>query len=60
MADIFISYTSEDRDWAFWIAHELETLGHTLHIHEWEISATAITRPGWRSGSTGRTTYCAS
>ena len=37
MADIFVSYTSSDRDWAFWIAKELKTLGHTPHIHEWEI-----------------------
>jgi tetratricopeptide (TPR) repeat protein len=39
MADIFISYTSSDRDWAFWIAHELEALGHVPHVHEWEIPA---------------------
>jgi hypothetical protein len=26
MADIFISYTSADRDWAFWIAKALEAL----------------------------------
>jgi tetratricopeptide (TPR) repeat protein len=37
MADIFISYTSSDRDWAFWIAKELEALGDTPHVHEWEI-----------------------
>jgi hypothetical protein len=37
VADIFISYTSTDRDWAFWIAKQLEPLGHTPHIHEWEI-----------------------
>jgi tetratricopeptide (TPR) repeat protein len=37
MADIFISYTASDRDWAFWIAKELEALKHTPHIHEWEI-----------------------
>ena len=37
MADIFISYTSSDRDWAFWIAKELEALSHTPHVHEWEI-----------------------
>ena len=37
MADIFISYTAADRDWAFWIAKELEALGHTPHVHEWEI-----------------------
>ena len=37
MADIFVSYTSSDRDWAFWIAKELEALSHTPHVHEWEI-----------------------
>ena len=37
MADIFVSYTSSDRDWAFWIAKELDALAHTPHIHEWEI-----------------------
>jgi hypothetical protein len=39
VADIFVSYTSSDRDWAFWIGKELENLGHTPHIHEWEIPA---------------------
>jgi hypothetical protein len=39
MADIFVSYTSGDRDWAFWIAKELEALGHTAFVHDWEISA---------------------
>ena len=39
MVDIFVSYTSSDRDWAFWIGKELEKLGHTPHIHEWEIPA---------------------
>src|SRR5262249_18392821 len=38
MADIFVSYTSKDRDWAFWVGQELEALGHTPHIHEWEIA----------------------
>jgi hypothetical protein len=37
MADIFISYTASDRDWAFWIAKELDALGHVPHVHEWEI-----------------------
>ena len=37
MADIFVSYTSKDRDWAFWIGQELLNLGHTPHVHEWEI-----------------------
>jgi tetratricopeptide (TPR) repeat protein len=37
LADIFVSYTSSDRDWAFWIAKELEALGYAPHVHEWEI-----------------------
>src|ERR1700693_1766843 len=37
VADIFISYTGADRDWAFWIAKEVEALGHTPRVHEWEI-----------------------
>jgi tetratricopeptide (TPR) repeat protein len=39
VADIFVSYTSSDRDWAFWIGQELEKLGHVARIHEWEIAA---------------------
>jgi TIR domain len=39
MADIFVSYTSSDRGWAMWIARELKALGHTPHVHEWEIGA---------------------
>jgi TIR domain len=39
VADIFVSYTSSDRDWAFWIGKELSALGHMPHIHEWEIKA---------------------
>ncbi len=39
MADIFVSYTSSDRDWANWIGLELEKLGHVARVHEWEISA---------------------
>jgi tetratricopeptide (TPR) repeat protein len=39
VADIFVSYTSSDKDWANWIGLELEKLGHVAHIHQWEISA---------------------
>jgi hypothetical protein len=39
LADIFVSYTSNDRGWAFWIGQQLERLGHVAHIHEWEIDA---------------------
>jgi hypothetical protein len=39
VADIFVSYTSSDKDWAYWIGTELKALGHTPHIHEWEIKA---------------------
>ena len=38
MADIFVSYTSQDRDWAEWIGQELEKLGHVARIDAWEIS----------------------
>ena len=38
MADIFVSYTSSDQRWAHWIAEVLKSLGHTPHVHEWEIS----------------------
>ena len=38
MADIFISYTSSDREWAYWVGHELESFGHAPRIHDWEIS----------------------
>jgi tetratricopeptide (TPR) repeat protein len=37
VADIFVSYTSSDREWAFWIGRELEALGHVPHVHDWEI-----------------------
>jgi hypothetical protein len=30
VADIFVSYTSGDRDWAFWIGQELLKLGHAV------------------------------
>jgi hypothetical protein len=39
VADIFVSYTSSDRGWAFWIGQELKKLGHVVHVHEWEIAA---------------------
>ena len=38
MADIFVSYTSSDREWAYWVGHQVESLGHTPRIHDWEIS----------------------
>ena len=37
MAEIFVSYTSSDSQWAQWIATDLRALGHTPHVHEWEI-----------------------
>jgi hypothetical protein len=50
VADIFISYTSADSQWAHWIANELRALGHTPHVHEFEIKAGAdIRKPGERS-----------
>jgi hypothetical protein len=37
VADIFVSYTSSDREWAFWLTKELEALTHSPHVHEWEL-----------------------
>jgi TIR domain len=37
MAEIFVSYTSSDREWAEWIGHELIALGHEPHLHGWEV-----------------------
>jgi hypothetical protein len=39
VSDIFVSYTNLNRDWAFWIAHELSVLGHSVHVADWEIAA---------------------
>ena len=49
MAEIFVSYTSSDRDWANWVGLELERLGHVARVHEWEIRPAATFLPGWRS-----------
>lgn len=37
--DFFISYSLTDRDWAIWIAHELEAAGHRIMIQEWDFVA---------------------
>src|SRR5580704_17610703 len=39
MSDFFVSYTSDDSHWAHWLAKELVALGHTAHVHEWEVGA---------------------
>jgi TIR domain len=39
VAEIFVSYTSKDRDWAFWIGQQLEGLGYTARLFDWEVSA---------------------
>ncbi len=38
--DFFISYTGQDRQWAEWIAMQLEQTGYTLFIQAWDF------RPG--------------
>ncbi|MFD1145508.1 FxSxx-COOH system tetratricopeptide repeat protein, partial [Saccharothrix hoggarensis] len=35
--DLFISYTQDDRQWAEWIAWELEEAGHRVLIQAWDI-----------------------
>jgi TIR domain/Protein of unknown function (DUF4231) len=37
VAEIFISYIADDRQWAFWIGQELEKMGHVPRVHEWEL-----------------------
>jgi hypothetical protein len=57
MADIFVSFTSGDRGWAFWIGQELVKLGHVPHIHEWEISAGGDI-PKWMEESLETADHC--
>src|SRR5262245_735389 len=40
MTDFFISYTSADRNWAEWIAWQLEEAGYTTVLQAWDF------RPG--------------
>jgi hypothetical protein len=35
MKDFFISYNKADRQWAVWIAWQLEEAGYSLVIQEW-------------------------
>ena len=37
MADIFISFTKSDHQWAHWIAQELTALHHEPRVYDWEI-----------------------
>jgi len=39
MKDFFISYNSNDRDWAEWIAWQLEENGYTTFLQAWDFSA---------------------
>lgn len=57
MSEIFVSFTSSDRDWAFWIGQELEKLGHVPRVHEWEIPAGGDI-PKWMEESLERADHC--
>jgi hypothetical protein len=60
VADIFVSYTSKDREWAFWIGQELLKLGHAPYVSEWEIGDGGDIE-AWREEPTiGRTTFLVS
>jgi hypothetical protein len=37
VADIFVSFTKSDQQWAHWIAQELTALDHEPHVQDWEI-----------------------
>ena len=60
MGDVFISYTSSDRDWAMWIAKELQALGHKPYVHEWEIGAGGDIYAWMEPGTMRPTTCCVS
>jgi tetratricopeptide (TPR) repeat protein len=57
MAEIFVSYTSGDREWAAWIGQELEKLGHVPRIHEWEIPGGGDI-PGWMEERLDAADHC--
>jgi hypothetical protein len=57
MANIFVSYTSSDGKWAFWIGQVLEKLGHVPRIHEWEIPAGGDI-PKWMEESLDKADHC--
>ena len=42
--DFFISYNGKDKDWAEWIAWQLEATGYSVVIQAWDF------RPGDRFG----------
>ena len=44
MKDFFISYNSADRQWAEWIAWQLEEAGYTTVLQAWDF------RPGPNEG----------
>ena len=53
MADIFISYTASDRDWAFWIAKELRgARPHRRTFTNGRSRAATTSTPGWSSATT--------
>jgi hypothetical protein len=43
--------TKNDRDRAFWLAAELKQLGHTPHIHGWELKGGDDIRNKWQRNS---------
>jgi phosphoglycolate phosphatase-like HAD superfamily hydrolase len=57
VANIFVSFTSSDRQWAFWIAQELAKLGHVPLVHEWEISAGGDI-PKWMEENLEKAEHC--
>ena len=37
--DFFVSYTSEDRRWAEWVASQLEDAGYRVLVQAWDMVA---------------------
>ncbi len=44
MADFLISYTVNDRDWAYRIDAELKALGHQPHLQKWRLNTNVAIR----------------
>jgi tetratricopeptide (TPR) repeat protein len=55
--DFFISYTNTDRQWAEWIALQLEDAGYTLFIQAWDFrpGSNFVAEMDWAAQTTERT-----
>jgi hypothetical protein len=55
MSDFFVSYTSADRNWAEWIAWQLEEAGFIVLIQAWDFTGNWVIRMDQAMRSSART-----